>query len=142
MVVDGMETSDLGVSPSAIQEIRINQDPYSAEFSRPGNARVEVITKSGAESVHGQLNLRLRNYLLDARNAFASERPNQRRVAAADMLVNLRSTEGAADDDLPSDSLIKSFHEDISVGCEPVPTMTIDEIAIAIYRIGRVTYSP
>ena len=81
LVVDGMETSDLGVSPSAIQEIRINQDPYSAEFSRPGDGRIEVITKKGAESLHGQFNVRLRNYVLDARNAFASERPDQRRFA-------------------------------------------------------------
>jgi hypothetical protein len=87
LVVDGMETSDLGVSPSAIQEIRINKDPYSAEFSRPGNARIEVITKSGAESLHGQVNFRLRNYLLDARNAFASERPEQRRLALEGNLV-------------------------------------------------------
>lgn len=87
LVVDGIETSDLGVSPSAIQEIRINQDPYSAEFSRPGNARIEVITKKGAETLHGQLNLRVRNYLLDARNAFASERPDQRRFAAEGNLV-------------------------------------------------------
>lgn len=87
LVVDGMETSDLGVSPSAIQEIRINTDPYSAEFSRPGNARIEVITKSAAERLHGQLNLRVRNYLLDARNAFASERPEQRRFAVEGNLV-------------------------------------------------------
>lgn len=87
LVVDGMETSDLGVSPSAIQEMRINTDPYSAEFSRPGNARIEVITKSGAESLHGQLSLRARNYLLDARNAFAAERPAQRRFAAEGNLV-------------------------------------------------------
>lgn len=87
LVVDGMETSDLGVSPSAIQEIRINKDPYSAEFSRPGNTRIEVITKKGAESLHGQLNLRVRNYLLDARNAFANERPDQRRFAAEGNLV-------------------------------------------------------
>ena len=42
LVVDGMETSTLGVSASAIQEVRINQNPYSAEFARPGKGRIEV----------------------------------------------------------------------------------------------------
>lgn len=87
LVVDGMETAELGVSPSAIQEIRINKDPYSAEFSRPGNARIEVITKKGAENLHGQLNLRIRNHLLDARNAFADVRPDQRRFGIEGNLV-------------------------------------------------------
>ena len=40
IVVNGMEVSALNVSSSAIQQIRINQDPYSAEFSRPGRGRV------------------------------------------------------------------------------------------------------
>jgi len=87
LVVDGMETSKLGVSPSAIQEIRINKDPYSAEFSRPGSTRIEVITKQGADSLHGQLNLRVRNSLFDARNAFAIERPEQSRFAIEGNLV-------------------------------------------------------
>lgn len=66
---------------------------------------------------------------------------DQRRVAAADMLVGARATEGG-DPDLPSDSLIAKFRDDISEGCEPVPTWSISDIAVAVYKIGRVTYSP
>lgn len=87
LVVDGMETSELGVTPSAIQEVRINKDPYSAEYSRPGRARIEVITKKGAQETHGQLNLRLRDYRFDARNAFSDARPEQRRFAAEGSVV-------------------------------------------------------
>ena len=36
LVVDGMEQSSIGVSASAIQEVKINQNPYAAEFARPG----------------------------------------------------------------------------------------------------------
>jgi len=37
-VVNGMEVSALRVSASAVQQIKINQDPYSAEYAkaRPG----------------------------------------------------------------------------------------------------------
>ena len=36
VVVNGMEVNALNVSASAVQQIKINQDPYSAEYSRPG----------------------------------------------------------------------------------------------------------
>jgi hypothetical protein len=48
VVVDGVETTRAGVSASAIQEVKINQDPYSAEYSRPGRGRIEIITKPGS----------------------------------------------------------------------------------------------
>jgi hypothetical protein len=64
-----------------IQEVRINQNPYSAEFARPGRGRIEVITKAGATEYHGEFGFIFRDSLLDARNAFALERPpEQRRI--------------------------------------------------------------
>jgi hypothetical protein len=48
LIVDGIEMKSVGVSSSAIQEVRINNDPYSAEFSRPGRGRIEVTTKPGS----------------------------------------------------------------------------------------------
>ena len=57
LVVNGMEQKNIGVSASAIEQVKINQNPYSAEFSRPGRGRIEVITKPGSQSIprHGQL---------------------------------------------------------------------------------------
>ena len=79
LVVDGMETDTVGVSPSAIQEIRINRNPYSAEYSRPGRGRIEVVTKQAAPAFHGALNFRIRDHRLDARNTFAEAKPPQQR---------------------------------------------------------------
>ena len=79
IVVDGMETSETGVTASAIQEVRINQNPYSAEYSRPGRSRIEVITKAGTKEFHGEFNFLFRDSIFDARNAFAEERPQERR---------------------------------------------------------------
>lgn len=75
LVVDGMEGSHMSVSVSAIQEVRINQNPYSAEFFRPGRSRLEIITKAGTQDFHGTLNFQFRDHRLDARNAFAATRP-------------------------------------------------------------------
>ena len=39
---------------SAIREIRINQNPYSAEFDRLGYGRIEILTKPGTDKLHGR----------------------------------------------------------------------------------------
>ena len=75
VTVDGMTVSDVGVPASAIQEVRINQNPYSAEYAAPGKNRIEIITKNGSSDFRGSLETSFRDYRLDARNAFAGNRP-------------------------------------------------------------------
>ena len=79
IVVDGVEVNALSVSASAVQQIKINQDPYSAEFARPGRGRVEIVTKPGGKDFSGTLNLRFRDSAFYARNAFAATKPPQQR---------------------------------------------------------------
>jgi carboxypeptidase family protein len=40
---------------SAIREIRINQNPFSAEFDKLGYGRIEILTKPGTDKLHGQV---------------------------------------------------------------------------------------
>ena len=42
---------------SSIREIRINQNPFSAQYDRPGFGRVEIFTKPGTDKFHGNGNL-------------------------------------------------------------------------------------
>ncbi len=80
LVVNGIEANGPGVTPSAVQEVRINNNPYSARFSRPGRARLEIITKGGSPAYHGSLNFMFRDSVFDASNAFAtSGKPPERR---------------------------------------------------------------
>ena len=66
---------------SAIQQIKINQDPYAAEFGRPGQGRIEVTTEAGSEAYHGEFNFTFRDGHLNARNAFeTTTSPEQRRI--------------------------------------------------------------
>jgi hypothetical protein len=39
---------------SAIREIRINQNPFSAEYDRLGYGRIEILTKPGTDKLHGR----------------------------------------------------------------------------------------
>lgn len=81
LVVDGMESRKVGVARSAIQQIKINQDPYSGEFPRPGRGRIEVITKAGSDKYSGSMDFTFRDAHINARDPFAETRPpEQRRI--------------------------------------------------------------
>jgi len=79
LMVDGVEANRATVSASAVQEIRINQDPYSAQYYYPGRGQMEIITKSAAEHYHGQFNFLYRNSALNAQNALAPTKPFEQR---------------------------------------------------------------
>jgi hypothetical protein len=79
LVVDGLEANGLGVTPSAIQEVKIDQDPYSAEFSRPGRGRIEVITNPGTLQYHGTFTFLFRDSFFNARDTFAATKPAEQR---------------------------------------------------------------
>lgn len=81
LVVDGVEANSVGVSPSAIEKIKINQDPYSAEFSRPGRGRIEVVTKAGTDAFRGTANVIFRDASMDARDPFSTTKAaSQKRI--------------------------------------------------------------
>src|SRR3569832_2137776 len=81
LMVDGVEANRSPVSASAVQEVRINQDPYSARYYWPGRGQMEVITKSAADRYHGQFNFSFRDNTLNAQNALAPSKPyEQRRI--------------------------------------------------------------
>jgi hypothetical protein len=79
LVVNGVEANGPGVSASAIQEVKINQNPYTAQFARPGRARMEITTKPGTPRFHGTLNFLTRNAAFDATNYFAASKPPESR---------------------------------------------------------------
>src|SRR5581483_627926 len=81
LIVDGVEANRNTVSASAVQEIHINQDPYSAQYYWPGRGQMEIVTKSAADHYHGQFNFLFRDSSLNAQNALAPTKPaEQRRV--------------------------------------------------------------
>jgi hypothetical protein len=79
IIVDGVEMKSAGVSASAIQEVRVNNDPYSAEFTRPGRGRIEIITKPGSAAFHGEANFIFRDAIFNAKNYFSPVRPSEAR---------------------------------------------------------------
>ena len=53
---------------SSIREIRVNQNPFSAEFDRLGYGRIEILTKPGTDKLHGQIESRGNDSSFNSRN--------------------------------------------------------------------------
>ena len=51
--IDGFTAGQLPPK-SSIREIRINQNPFSAEYDQLGYGRIEILTKPGTDKFHGQ----------------------------------------------------------------------------------------
>ncbi len=60
---------------NTIREIRINQNPYSAEYDQLGFGRVEVYTKPGTDKLHGQLNSSGTDNVFNAQNPYTTVEP-------------------------------------------------------------------
>jgi len=78
--LDGVDVTDhhqggtnINTSIDALQEFKVQQSAYSAEFSNAGGM-LNATTKSGTNAFHGSLFEFLRNDKLDARDFFARDR--------------------------------------------------------------------
>ena len=60
---------------SAIREIRINQNPFSAEFDRLGYGRIEILTKPGTDKLHGQFFIQGNDKPFNTGNPFTTTIP-------------------------------------------------------------------
>ena len=85
-MLDGVDVTDhhqggslIQTSVDALQEFKVQQSAYSAEFSQAGGA-LNATTKSGSDQLHGALFDFMRNDAFDARNFFA---PQDRGAEAA-----------------------------------------------------------
>jgi hypothetical protein len=67
--IDGFTAGQLPPK-SSIREIRINQNPFSAEYDKLGYGRIEIFTKPGTDKLHGQFSVMGNSSGLNTRNPF------------------------------------------------------------------------
>jgi len=62
---------------ASIREIRINANPFSAEYDRLGFGRIEILTRPGTDRFRGQASFNFNDDALNSRNPFSlsSKRP-------------------------------------------------------------------
>jgi hypothetical protein len=71
--VDGFSNGQIPPK-EAIREVRINQNPYSAENEYPGWGGIEIFTQPGSEKLHGGAAFGFNDESLNSRNPFAPRR--------------------------------------------------------------------
>ncbi len=72
--IDGFTAGTLPPKAS-IREIRINQNPFSAEYDKLGYGRIEILTKPGTDQFHGQAFLSGTTASFNGRNPFGNLPP-------------------------------------------------------------------
>jgi len=73
--IDGFEGGQ--IPPKAdILEIRVNQNPFSAEYDRMGYGRIEIITKPGTQKLQGSIGGFGTDSALDTANPFLAGKPS------------------------------------------------------------------
>jgi hypothetical protein len=70
--IDGFTAGQLPPK-SSIREVRINQNPFSAEYDKLGYGRIEILTKPGTDKWHGQFMVHGTDQAFNARNPFIGE---------------------------------------------------------------------
>jgi len=73
-VIDGFSGGRLPPKDQ-IQEIRINNNPYSTEFGGIGFGRVEIVTRAGTGNFNGSMQFNFKDESLDARTPNVFTRP-------------------------------------------------------------------
>lgn len=79
LFVDGFTGGRLP-NKNAIREIRLNANPFSAEYDRIGFGRIEIFTRPGADTWRVEASARFNDAALNTRNPFASNRAPYRRL--------------------------------------------------------------
>jgi hypothetical protein len=73
MYIDGFTAGQLPPK-SSIREIRINSNPFSAEYDQVGFGRIEILTKPGGAAWHGSISENNNSAFLNSRNPFSLTR--------------------------------------------------------------------
>jgi hypothetical protein len=60
---------------SSIREIRINQNPFSAEYDKIGYGRIEILTKPGTDKLHGFAMINGNDSAFNSLNPFVTSEP-------------------------------------------------------------------
>lgn len=70
--IDGFTAGQLPPK-SAIREIRINQNPFSAQYDKVGYGRVEIFTKPGSDKWHGEASVNANDSAFNSKNPYFKE---------------------------------------------------------------------
>lgn len=74
MYIDGFSGGSLPPK-SSIREIRINQNPFAAQYDKLGYGRIEILTKPGTDKLHGSFMMMGNHSSFNSLNPFVTSEP-------------------------------------------------------------------
>lgn len=72
--IDGFSNGQLPPK-SSIREIRVNQNPFSAQYDKLGYGRIEILTKPGTDKLHGNIMISGNDSTFNSLNPFVTQEP-------------------------------------------------------------------
>ena len=75
MYIDGFSGGQLPPK-SSIREIRINSNPFSAQYDKLGYGRIEILTKPGTDKLHGSFTMSGNDSAFNSLNPFVTSEPS------------------------------------------------------------------
>ena len=70
--IDGFSNGQLPPK-SSIREIRVNQNPFSAQYDKLGYGRIEILTKPGTDKLHGNIMISGNDSTFNSLNPFVTQ---------------------------------------------------------------------
>jgi hypothetical protein len=140
--VDGFTGGQLPPK-SSIREIRINQNPFSAQYDRIGFGRVEVFTKPGTDKFHGSASLQGNDSSFNSTNPFEGAVIPYHTIFFLGQLTgplskNASFTIGGSHRTIQSNSLINptGFYANSATATTPCPAGTLTYQGLPCYNVG------
>ena len=133
LMVDGFSGGQLPPK-NTIKEIKLNQNPFSAEYEYLGFGRIEIITKPGTDSLHGNVQLTDSDAYFNSRNPFAANKAPYLNRAVNETLSNslahkLSWTLNANQNTVDTDAIIHALTLDPTTLAQVPVDQSVDDAA-------------
>jgi hypothetical protein len=127
--VDGFNEGEIPPK-SSIREIRVNQNPFSAQYDSLGYGRIEILTKPGTTKLHGSASITGNDSAFNTRNPFAGEVPGYHSETFGGSLggpINSKTSffVGAYHRDIQNDAIVDALILDPALN----PTSLVEPVA-------------
>jgi len=132
ILLDGFSGGQLPPK-AAIKEIRINQNPFSAEYDNIGFGRIEIITKPGADKFRGGAGLTDSDAAFNSRNPYAANKADY---------VNRMFTGNLAGPVSHKASFTLSFFQSKIDNTALIDAVTLDPVTLANVPIQSTVTTP
>ena len=114
-----------------IREIRINQNPYSAQYDSLGYGRIEISTKPGSDKLHGEFYASGNDNVFNANNPYTGAEPPYYSIisggdAGGPLGKNTSLFGSFRYNNLQSNAVVNAFNPDGSRLSEAVPNPSTD----------------